>query len=128
MRLGEVSTQRRRIPLTPLIDIVFLLLVFFMLASTFLKFDVVTLARAGAGSGQVDRSKIMLIHVSRDSEIAVNGATTSKDQLVETVNRAVDAGQVHAIVVLRSDTRVADLVQTLDLIRRSRAATVRIVD
>ncbi|MEL6204187.1 MAG: biopolymer transporter ExbD [Pseudomonadota bacterium] len=47
-RLGNRPRKRLRISLTPLIDVVFILLVFFMLASSFLDWRSIKLASAGA--------------------------------------------------------------------------------
>ena len=46
MRL-EAHRHRRGVGLTPLIDVVFLLLVFFLLASTFAKEEMMTIRLAG---------------------------------------------------------------------------------
>lgn len=48
--------KRRLISLTPLIDVVFILLVFFMLASSFMEWRLVDLQLGGEGGGEVDPS------------------------------------------------------------------------
>ena len=48
--------RRRLISLTPLIDVVFILLVFFMLASSFMEWRLVDLQLGGDGGGEVDSS------------------------------------------------------------------------
>ncbi|MEM6972932.1 MAG: biopolymer transporter ExbD [Pseudomonadota bacterium] len=50
-RLASRPRRRLRISLTPLIDVVFILLVFFMLASSFLDWRSITLSSAGRPSG-----------------------------------------------------------------------------
>ncbi|SFD74585.1 biopolymer transport protein ExbD [Thiohalospira halophila DSM 15071] len=49
-------SRRRLISLTPLIDVVFILLVFFMLASTFMEWRLIDLQIGGEGGGEVDPS------------------------------------------------------------------------
>ena len=54
-------TRRRRLSMTSLIDVIFLLLLFFMLSSTFSKFSEVELSgTAGAGGQASDRPPLFL--------------------------------------------------------------------
>ena len=128
MRLSEPVRVKRSISLTPLIDVVFLLLVFFMLASTFLKFGTVKLETAGSAASVSDASKVVLIHVEGSQRYKVNGVPTSRQELTGSVNRLIDQGQRHVIVVVRDRASVDDLVQALQRLRRSRAPSVRIVE
>ncbi|MGM0412317.1 MAG: ExbD/TolR family protein [Pseudomonadota bacterium] len=52
----RTAPRRRLISLTPLIDVVFILLVFFMLASTFMEWRLIDLQIGGEGGGEVDPS------------------------------------------------------------------------
>ncbi|MEL6421477.1 MAG: biopolymer transporter ExbD [Pseudomonadota bacterium] len=83
MRLARPGRQRRAIGLTSLIDVVFLLLVFFMLSSTFLKFGTVTVDTAGAARGDVvvDPSKLVLVRVGADRALQINGVATPMNGL-----------------------------------------------
>lgn len=73
MQLSQARRTPRRISLTPLIDVVFLLLIFFMLSSTFLKFTTINIAGGNAGAGQGDVSNLVLVRVHKDGKIDVNG-------------------------------------------------------
>ena len=63
MKLPQSQRFRPRISLTPLIDVVFLLLVFFMLASTFLKFNYLPLTAGGEGAGAPSLSETVIVRV-----------------------------------------------------------------
>ena len=128
MRLNEPVRVKRTIGLTPLIDVVFLLLVFFMLASTFLKFGTVRLETAGAGGGVADPKKVVLVHIDGERRYKVNGTATSSEELASVVNRLVDQGARDAVVVVREKAAVDDLVDAMRRLRESRASSVRIVD
>lgn len=57
MRLDPIAGRRRRLSLTPLIDVIFLLLMFFMLGSSFTRFgaiDIATTSGLGSAAGQPD--------------------------------------------------------------------------
>ncbi|MEO0619192.1 MAG: biopolymer transporter ExbD [Pseudomonadota bacterium] len=130
MRLARAARARRAIGLTSLIDVVFLLLVFFMLSSTFLKFGMVTIDTAGASDGQgtADLSKVVLVHVAKDRGVRVNGAATASDKIDGVLSELINAGAEHAVVVATGSATVDDLVATLTQVRRSEFQSVRVVD
>ena len=76
------STGRRRqlISLTPLIDVVFILLVFFMLASSFLDWRAVELNAPGAGRGGERLEGAVLIEVRNDG-IRLSGEVLTRESL-----------------------------------------------
>lgn len=82
MRIATAPKPARWINLTPLIDVVFLLLIFFMLAASFTKFATVqistgTEAPASAASA---RDAVILI-LTRDGTIRFDGATLAPDDV-----------------------------------------------
>ncbi len=86
--------RRRRIDagidLTPLIDVVFQLLIFLMVSSQFTKPDVVVeLPQAGKDAPKVDpeRDKIA-IAIEADGTVTVDGAVTSREDLARVIREA----------------------------------------
>lgn len=80
MSLGLVSPAPRRKPsLTPMIDVVFLLLVFFMLASRF-GHDVALPVAGGGGAGEAWSGPPRLIDI-RPAAVALNGVETPMPDL-----------------------------------------------
>lgn len=59
--------------IAPLIDIVFLLLIFFMLTSTFLKEQVVPLNLPESESGEVSNTEALRLTATEDNTIMLNG-------------------------------------------------------
>lgn len=130
MRLNNPPSRKRVISLTSLIDVVFLLLVFFMLSSTFLKFGTVTIETAGAGAidKPTDPAKIVLVHIAAHGELRVNGAATQSDGLTASLDQLIEQGATQAVVVAMPDAKVADLVSAVARVRRSNFSSVRVVD
>jgi biopolymer transport protein ExbD len=120
--------RRRVVNMTPLIDVVFLLLVFFMLASTFLKFGTVKLETSGAGNAVSNVSKIALIHVGANREIRVAGQQVQPSDLGNTLVKQLADGRTDAVIVLRKNATTADLVAGLTRVRRHGFSSVRVVD
>lgn len=73
MQLGSTTRRRRRaIGLTPLIDVVFILLLFFMLASQFHQWRAVTISATGTpGAGEAVPT--VLVRVHGDGNLDLNG-------------------------------------------------------
>ncbi len=77
MRRHKARAMRRAISLTPLIDVIFLLLLFFMLSSTFTRFADVPLVVAGGQQAPTDQPDRIQVFVRLGPDGAtVNGAPT----------------------------------------------------
>ncbi|MEO0464893.1 MAG: biopolymer transporter ExbD [Pseudomonadota bacterium] len=114
---------RRRPSLTPMIDVVFLLLVFFMLAARFGFDNAMPLSPALAGGGEY-KGAPRLVSIGADS-IRLNGRQTSLDRLSSELSTLMpDRG---AVVVLRAEdgTTLQDLVTVIDTL--SAAGMTRLV-
>ena len=76
--------------LTSLIDVIFLLLLFFMLTSTFSRFADVDLTAAAAGSGAGGETPPLFLRLGAD-RISLNGEPVELDALSETLMSDGDA-------------------------------------
>lgn len=110
------SPARRRIGLTPLIDVVFLLLVFFMLASTFIelrRLDVTVRRSDGATSAQTVGPVEVVLRASGAVEIA--GAFVAPEAVGAAVAAALRASPGRPVVIrAESDVPVQRVVTVLD--------------
>jgi len=101
---------RRPLALTPLIDVIFLLLLFFMLTSTFSTFGEIELSNARKGSGTVDGAQQRYFVQLGPDRLTLNGQPTTMDDLLS----ALEPAQV--LVSLDDATtaqRLVDLLQGL---------------
>ncbi len=126
------SEKRRRIPLTPLIDVIFILVMFFLLSSTFgvwRPLDI-ALGRAGQG-GQPDQQTTkpavapVLIQVRSDAEtgsvrITVNGIGLTIDVLATQLDKLAERGAREAVLAPARGTKFQQVVHVLDEARLSR--------
>ena len=69
MQIAEVRKQRSLISLTPLIDVVFILLVFFMLVTDFARFSTVSLSVAQDESAVDINQTSSIVQISRTGEL-----------------------------------------------------------
>ncbi len=82
----EDSFEEMALNLTPMIDVVFLLLIFFMVATTFLdperEIDI-ELPQAESGTPQDKEPDEVLIHVFRDGRVELEGRAYDDEALLE---------------------------------------------
>ena len=111
------------IELTPIIDMVFLLLIFFLVATTFHQTEremQVALPQA-AFAGPISTSlREIIINVDTDGNIIVSGRTISPQDLQVLIEEAV-AGNPQQKVTVRGDHRTAyaNVVRVLDICKGS---------
>lgn len=120
MKLPDEPRMTTRIGLTPLIDVVFLLLVFFMLASTFLKFNYLPLTAGGEGVAAPALSETVIVRVRAGGALDVNGEPASADDLSARLDMWAERGAKRAVLRVTAGAETGDLVRALEAARRSR--------
>ena len=88
MLLDEAPRRARRISLTPMIDVVFLLLVFFMLAARFGVEGVLPVTPAGGGGSWSGPPRLVDV---RPDGVTLNGAPIAPEALADALDRLSEA-------------------------------------
>ncbi len=102
---------RRSLSMTPLIDIIFLLLLFFMLSSTFSKYSEIELSNATSGGGSsAEAPKRTFVQLGAE-RLLVNGAPMTLKALGE----SIEEGQV--LVSLDQDVNAQGVIDLLVQLR-----------
>lgn len=149
MRLARRRRLGPLISMTPLIDVMFILLVFFMVTSTFLDLDMIPLigaSRSGADapgtaapktvaadriateSGALSEAGSLMVRLGADGRTFVSGRPVDGEGLRSMVATRVAGGASKPILVLSSGfARTQSLVSLLDLLSRAGAQDVRVV-
>lgn len=118
--IGPVRARRRRLPLTPLIDIIFLLLLFFMLSSTFLRFSAVEVTAAGpAGRASAPTSgKAALLKLRHDGSVSLNGAPVARADIAAALGELASGGTARLLLTAEQGGSVQDLVAVLEILEK----------
>ena len=112
MALELRRKRRKRLSMTSLIDVIFLLLLFFMLTSTFSKFGEVELTTAAAG-GATNDLPIRFIKLE-PTRILIDGAAMDMDQ----VSAAMQVGKPQiALISLTPQVTSQQLIDLLAALR-----------
>jgi len=101
------ATQRSASPVldvTPLADTVFLLLIFFMLSSTFVSEPGIKLNLPKTRTAEIDPDDKIIVSVSTDETIYINNRRTTLDELESDIKTLLMSKP--APVVLRADKNV----------------------
>lgn len=127
--MKTIERQRRpsiRMELSPLIDCIFQLLIFFMLSSTFLTPAIqLTLPSATAGTSQNDLE--IIITLNKDGDIYLNNAQTSLISLQAELQQMLTETE-HKSVTIRGDQDMpySAFLDALDIAKRSGAVHVNV--
>ena len=113
---------RRPLSMTPLIDVIFLLLMFFMLSSTFSTFGEIELTQAAAGPASQSAPGTRVFVQLGEQRLTLNGSPVTLDGLAA----RLDTGQV--LVSMDDDTSAQRLVDLLVLLRGRDGLTVTVLE
>lgn len=125
MHLEVQRRPRSLISLTPLIDVVFILLMFFMLASSFLEWHAIELNTPAETSGGTSMEGAMLVRIGPDGAIDLNGERLALAALGGRVRGALQTNPDQRILV-QPESRVVlqTLVTVLDRLKAAGAGNI----
>lgn len=114
------SSVAGTLSLTPLIDVVFLLLIFFLVTSEFeeeeRKLDIV-LPTASTAVPMTSKPREIIVDIDADGEMYLHGQATPLDELQRLMTIAVTDNPTNQSVVIRADHRASfqPVVTVMDL-------------
>lgn len=108
--------------MTPLVDVIFLLLLFFMLSSTFSTFGEITLDQATAAAGTPEAPLERFFVQLGPNSLTLNGSATTLGDL----ESALETGQV--LVSLDTETSAQRLVDLLVRLRGRDGLSVTVLE
>lgn len=131
MRFETTARRRRLISLTPLIDVVFILLVFFMLASSLVKWQAVELGAPAAQGGGNAVAGSWLVRVHADA-LDLNAEPISEADLAARILERVavssgDQADQPILVMPSPGVELQRLVDILDRLRRAGATNLTLL-
>ena len=127
-----IHIERRKpktpeISIAPLVDCVFLLLIFFLLTSTFAKPRGIRIELPSSSTATKAERQSIEIAVADSGEIRINGAPTTLQHLPESLEAEVERGGKRPVYLVADRRVVLDTVtQVIDCARQARLTTVAI--
>lgn len=127
MRFKPKSQSVDNIDVSPLIDMVFILLIFFMVTTTFVKDMKLDLNRPSAASASTASAKVIRVYIDNTGEVYIDNQSVKvwaiqnklRDLLRSSTEKSV-------LVVSDTDIPVSNLIDVIDECRMSGAKDVAV--
>jgi biopolymer transport protein ExbD len=118
----EFNPKKKRrvlINITSLIDVMFLLLIFFMVTSTFLDQPGMKLELPSAETAEVARVEKLVLYISSDEAVVFNDQSVALDDLEETMRAALSEIEDRTLV-LNADKSVqhGTVIRVMDIAKK----------
>jgi biopolymer transport protein ExbD len=121
MAFSRRKREEPRIELTPMIDVVFLLLIFFMISTTFIDTPGIAVKLPESSASTIDKTpEEVEVALSREGDVYLRGERVSPAELAERL-RGYDARAAAMTFVLRADEQALHgrVVQIMDIAREA---------
>ncbi len=127
MRFRQKSQNVDNVDVSPLIDMVFILLIFFMVTTTFVKDMKLELERPSAASASLASAKVVRVYIDSSSEIYVDNQAVKLWALQSKLRDLLRASSEKSVLVI-SDTTIPVniLIDVVDECRLSGAKDVAV--
>lgn len=113
--------NQAEVELTPLIDVLFILIIFFVLTASFVQGQIPLDLPDGRGTSPQDQG--VTIAITKDGTTHFNDVPVGREELVQRAKEAFDLGKSLIIVADRS-IPYGDVASTLDLLRSKGISSV----
>jgi len=128
MEIQEPQRQRNIISLTPLIDVVFILLIFFMLVSSFVEWRYFELGVGKSDSYQIDHNQQSFIKVDFNNEYSLNGKQTSLEEIKSIIRENIRLNFDHPVLIQPvKDLPLQNLINVIDAISEIAGQNISLV-
>ncbi len=107
----KVFLETGRLDITPLIDVVFLLLIFFMLTSSFIFQPGIRVNLPKAVTSEILQKELLVVVITEGNEIFISERPITRDELVSRVTLAARDGQS---LLIKADKQ-ADLGKVIEI-------------
>lgn len=116
--LLPAAPRKSLVNLTPLIDVVFILLIFFMLASNFVRWHYIELSVGEVAEIEINHDDVSIITIKNNSTFLLNDAELPLDKIISKVRQRVRNHLDHPIAIHPdNDTQVQAVVDVLSRLK-----------
>ena len=125
LRRRESRTSDSAVDLTPMIDMTFILLIFFMVSTTFVKDMKIDIDRPGAQSQSVASTKALRLYIDKRGEVYLEGEPV-RTWVIQSRVRDLIRGMTQKSVLVVTDENVPsqNLIEVIDQARLAGAEDV----
>ena len=126
-RNKHYDDQKAEADMTPMLDIVFILLIFFIVTTSFVKEKGFLINRPDGGKANNDNKPVLLIRISNRGIVSLNNRITDIERLPANIENFLATNIVStAVVIPHYDTNYEKVVNVIDQINLVGGLTVSI--
>lgn len=118
---GDEEESISDINVTPLVDIMLVLLIIFMVTANYINNQAINLNLPKAATGESPESTNLGFAISKDSELFLDGESISYEQISELIERKKQEGKgaIQALISADRETPHGDVVKLIDEVRKN---------
>ncbi|MFV8816296.1 ExbD/TolR family protein [Haliea sp. E17] len=122
-----LEEEESQIDLTPMLDVVFIMLIFFIVTSTFVKEAGVDVSRPNADTAVVTESNSIQIGITAANQIFMDKRQVDKRAVRANVERGLAENPGAAVIIVAdSDSKTETLIEVMDQARLAGAENVSV--
>ena len=127
VRLITEQVEESQIDLTPMLDVVFIMLIFFIVTSTFVKESGVDVSRPNADTAVVTESNSIQIGITSSNQIFMDKRQVDKRAVRAHVERGLAENPGAAVIIVAdADSKTETLIEVMDQSRLAGAVSVSV--
>ena len=127
VRLITEQVEESQIDLTPMLDVVFIMLIFFIVTSTFVKEYCVDVSRPNADTAVVTESNSIQIGITSSNQIFMDKRQVDKRAVRANVERGLAENPGAAVIIVAdADSKTETLIEVMDQSRLAGAVSVSV--
>lgn len=121
----KIFLEKGRLDIAPLIDVVFLLLIFFMLTSSYIFQPGIKVDLPRAVTSEVLHRELLVITVNADNEVYINERPVSDDELVSRITLSAVEGRP---ILIKADkgAYLGNVIEIWDICRQANVRQINI--
>ncbi len=120
MKLLEKTPKKLLINITPLVDVLFILIIFFVVTSTFIEQPGVKLELPRATTARPEKVEKAVLTITRDKTLFFQGQKVTLETLPERLQQAMEQSPDHSLII-NADEHVEHgfVIQVMDIARQN---------
>lgn len=126
-RFLQNDDEESQIDLTPMLDVVFIMLIFFIVTSTFVKESGVDVTRPQADTAVVAESNAIQIGITANNQVFMDKRQIDKRAIRANVEKGLaESPGASVIIVADRDSNTSTLIEVMDQARMAGATSVSV--
>lgn len=113
-----------RLSLTPLIDCVFILLVFFMLETNFMRPRAISFSQSTSSAGAVADTTLIAVELHEDGSVWLNGAASSREGLRGYAASVKEPSLTKVVLAVDEEVELQGAVDIMDIFNEHGIANI----